>query len=131
MVRHLGRRNSNAAMVFWWLLMVAVGAGLIAWPDWQGVARADWIWLAAIGLSGVMGQYWITDAFRRAPPSVVVPFEYSAILWAFAIDWIFWNAVPSLSLIIGVAIVIISGLYIIWDERRLAQIVPDPACPPP
>jgi drug/metabolite transporter (DMT)-like permease len=75
---------------------------------------------------------WLTDAFRRAPPSVVAPFEYTAILWAFAIDWIFWSASPTLSLMAGAGIVIVSGIVVILDEHRLGQqVVLNPASPPP
>jgi drug/metabolite transporter (DMT)-like permease len=88
-------------------------------------------WLAAIGISGALGQFWITDAFRRAPPSVVGPFEYTAILWAFAIDWIFWSAVPTPRLMTGAAVVIASGVFVIWDERRLAQLALNPSTPQP
>jgi drug/metabolite transporter (DMT)-like permease len=74
---------------------------------------------------------WLTNAFRRAPPSVVGPFEYTAILWAFAIDWIFWSATPTLTLIVGACIVIASGIVIILDERRLSVLALNPATPPP
>jgi drug/metabolite transporter (DMT)-like permease len=74
---------------------------------------------------------WLTDAFRRAPPSVVGPFEYTAILWAFGIDWIFWSASPSLSLLTGACIVAVSGIVVILDERRLGQIALNAASPPP
>jgi drug/metabolite transporter (DMT)-like permease len=130
-VRTLGRSNSNAAMVFWFLVLVGTGAGIVAIADWRPIASGDWVWLAAIGISGALGQYWITDAFRRAPPGVVAPFEYSAILWGFAIDWIFWSATPTSTLLVGAAVVIGSGLYVIWDERRLALQTLAVACPPP
>jgi len=74
---------------------------------------------------------WLTDAFRRAPPSVVGPFEYTAILWAFAIDWIFWSATPSPSLILGACIVIASGIFVIVDEHRLGRLALAQAVPPP
>jgi drug/metabolite transporter (DMT)-like permease len=74
---------------------------------------------------------WLTDAFRRAPPSVVGPFEYTAILWAFAIDWIFWSASPTASLLIGACIVVASGIVVIVDEHRLGQLALSPASPPP
>ena len=85
--------------------------------SWRPIPAADWPWLAGTGLAGALGQFWITDAFRRAPPAVVAPFEYTSILWAFAIDWIFWSASPSSSLMLGAAIVIATGIYVIWDER--------------
>ena len=129
--RLLGRSNTNAAMVFWWLVLGGLGSGAMAVADWRPIVDGDWIWLAGIGLSGALGQFWITDAFRRAPPSVVAPFEYMAVLWGFAIDWIFWSASPSQPLIIGAAIIIASGVFIIWDERRLAEMAFAPASPPP
>jgi drug/metabolite transporter (DMT)-like permease len=130
-VRTLSRGNSTMAMVFWFLVLAGGGAGLLAWQDWRLLVADDWVWLAAIGVSGSLGQLWLTDAFRRAPASVVGPFEYTAILWAFAIDWFFWSATPSVSLVIGAGIVILSGVYIILDERRLAELALAPASPPP
>ena len=130
-VRTLGRSNSSLSMVFWYLLLVSMGSGALAIGDWQPVPASDWGWLIAIGVTGALGQVWLTDAFRRAPPSVVGPFEYTAILWAFAIDWIFWSASPSLSLVVGACIVIVSGIVVILDERRLGQLALNAASPPP
>jgi drug/metabolite transporter (DMT)-like permease len=130
-VRTLGRGNSSMSLVFWYLLLVSVGSGLLAAGDWRPVRVSDWGWLTGVGITGALGQMWLTNAFRRAPPSVVGPFEYTAILWAFAIDWIFWSATPSLSLIIGACIVIASGIVIILDERRLSMLALNPASPPP
>jgi drug/metabolite transporter (DMT)-like permease len=130
-VRTMGRNNSSLSMVFWYLLLVGMATGLLAIGDWRPVLGSDWVWLVGIGVTGALGQMWLTDAFRRAPPSVVGPFEYTAILWAFAIDWIFWSAAPSLSLIAGACIVIASGIVVIVDERRLAGLALNPASPPP
>jgi drug/metabolite transporter (DMT)-like permease len=113
------------------LLLVSIGSGLLAIGDWRPIPVSDWGWLIGIGVTGALGQVWLTNAFRRAPPSVVGPFEYTAILWAFAIDWIFWSVAPSLSLVLGACIVIASGIVVILDERRLAWLALNPASPPP
>jgi drug/metabolite transporter (DMT)-like permease len=130
-VRSLGRRNTSMAMVFWYLGLVGAGSGVLAISDWQPVASPDWLWLAAVGVSGALGQLWLTEAFRQAPPSVVGPFEYTQMLWAFGIDWIFWSASPSATLVIGAAIVVASGIAVIFDERRLAELAINPAVAPP
>jgi drug/metabolite transporter (DMT)-like permease len=130
-VRSMGRGNSIMSTVFWNLVMVGAGAGLLSISNWRAIPGADWPWLAGTGLAGALGQFWITDAFRRAPPAVVAPFEYTSILWAFAIDWIFWSATPSSSLILGAGIVIATGIYVIWDERRSVDLPMNPASPPP
>jgi drug/metabolite transporter (DMT)-like permease len=131
LVRTLGRTNSSAAMVAWFLLLAGVGSGLLAGSEWRAVPAEDWPWLGAIGASGAFGQYGVTEAFRLAPPAVVAPFEYSALLWAFAIDWAFWSVLPSAVVLCGATIVISCGLIIIWDERRMATLAQTAAASPP
>ncbi len=94
-VRTLGRTNSSTSMVFWVLVISGAGCGILALGDWRPIPSHDWGWLALVGICGALGQYWLTEAFRSAPPAVVGPFEYTAILWAFAIDWLFWQAAPT------------------------------------
>jgi drug/metabolite transporter (DMT)-like permease len=130
-VRSLGKQNSNMSIVFWNLALVGVGSGLLSIRGWQAVQAEDWLWLGGVGIAGALGQFWITDAFRRAPPSVVAPFEYTSILWAFGIDWVFWSATPTSSLLAGAAVVIASGVYVIWDERRASALALIPAALPP
>ncbi len=130
-VRTLGKTHSSTAMVFWVLAMIGVFSALLALRDWQPIPSAEWPWLALIGVSGALGQFWITDAFRRAPPSVVGPFEYTSMLWAFVIDWIFWSAQPTGGLLLGAGVVIASGIFVIVDERRMAQLAMNPGSPPP
>jgi drug/metabolite transporter (DMT)-like permease len=119
------------SMVFWYLLLVSIGSGVFAIRDWRPIPVSDWGWLIGIGVTGALGQMWLTNAFSRAPPSVVGPFEYTSILWAFAIDWVFWSATPSPSLVLGACIVIASGIVVILDERRLAFLALSAATPPP
>jgi len=121
-LRSLGRGNSSMSLVFWYLLLVSIGCGLLTLGDWHRIEGGDWGWLIGVGLSGTLGQLWLTSAFRRAPPSVVGPFEYTSIVWAFVIDWIFWSVAPSMSLIAGAAIVILSGIFILLDERRIDRV---------
>ena len=117
MVRLLSRTETTASMVFWFLLMMAAGAGAIALPGWVAVDIADWPWIVAVGLAGWAGQHLITEAFRLAPASVVAPFEYTALVWGVAIDWVVWQTLPGARMLTGAAIVIGAGLYLIHRER--------------
>jgi drug/metabolite transporter (DMT)-like permease len=123
-IRVLGRTDSSRSMVFWFLCAVAVGSGLLALPDWQAVDRGHLAMLAFIGLAGALGQFFITTAFRHAPAATVAPFEYTALLWGIGLDWAIWQVLPEVAVLLGGAIVIASGLYVIWDERR-AYFSPD------
>jgi len=117
-VRSLGPTHSNLSLVFWYLLLIAIGCGILAVPDWTPLEPMDWWSLLGIGIAGALGQFWLTAAFSGAPASVVTPFEYTGILWAMAIDQVFWSATPPLHLIVGAFIVIASGYFVIHEERR-------------
>jgi drug/metabolite transporter (DMT)-like permease len=117
MVRILARTETTASMVFWYLVLLAAGALVIALPGWVAIIAADWPWIVAIGLAGWAGQHLITEAFRLAPASVVAPFEYSALVWGVAIDWVVWQALPGARMLAGSAIVVGAGLYLLYRER--------------
>jgi drug/metabolite transporter (DMT)-like permease len=98
--------------------MVAVVAGIAAKPQWLPIRTEHWAWIFILGSSGALGQVLIVDAFRRAPASVIAPFEYTALLWGILIDITLWNTPPSSRMLAGGAIVIASGLYLLQREQR-------------
>jgi drug/metabolite transporter (DMT)-like permease len=116
-VRVLARTDSAAAIVFWAVALLTLVAGLLALPGWRPILDEHWAWLAVMGLCGAIAQHLLTEAFRSAPPGVVAPFEYTALLWGMALDWLFWDVLPSARVWLGGAIVVASGLYLIWRER--------------
>ncbi len=117
-IRILSRTDTAASMVFWTMLFIAVAAGLASIPAWEAIQSSEWAWIVALGLSGAGGQYFITQAFRLAPASVVAPFEYTALLWGIGLDWLLWNALPGSRMLAGASLVIASGLYLILRERQ-------------
>jgi drug/metabolite transporter (DMT)-like permease len=119
-IRVLGRTDSNYAMVFWYVLLLALAAAAIAAPGWQPVASSHWPLIAFIGATGAIGQFLFTAAFRLAPPSTVAPFEYTALVWGLALDYAVFGLTPLPRVLVGGAIVIAAGLYLIWDEHRVA-----------
>jgi drug/metabolite transporter (DMT)-like permease len=120
LIRIASRTDTAAATVFWTLLVLTIIAGLLSLHGWIAVQPQHWKWILLIGITGACGQLLLTDAFRRCEASVVAPFEYSALLWGVMLDWVLWQVLPGQRMLFGSAIVIGSGLYIIWRERRLA-----------
>jgi drug/metabolite transporter (DMT)-like permease len=84
-----------------------------ATPTW-----ADAPLFLANGATAVLGQYWWTRALHLAPTSAVVPFQYLSLIWAMIIGFAVWGDVPTASLLVGSAIVVGSGLYLLWHESR-------------
>ncbi|MGH8130093.1 MAG: DMT family transporter [Steroidobacteraceae bacterium] len=117
MVRILSATETTASMVFWYLLLLAIGAGALAAPAWVAIAATDWPWILAVGLAGWAGQYLITDAFRLAPASAIAPYEYTALVWGAGIDWLVWRTLPGARMLVGSAIVVTAGLYLLHRQR--------------
>ncbi len=117
-VRVLTRSDTTVSVVFWTVGLMTLFATAIAAPTWVPIEPAHWKWLLGLGLLAAIGQYLLTEAFRSAPPSVVTPFEYTALLWGVAIDRVVWHVLPSARVCFGGGIVIASGLYLIWHQRQ-------------
>jgi len=121
-VRVLTRSDTTVSVVFWTVGLMTVFASAIAAPGWVPIEHDDWKWLVGLGVLAALGQFLLTEAFRSAPPSVVTPFEYTALLWGVAIDRAVWHVLPSARVCFGGGIVIASGLYLIWHQRRLSAL---------
>lgn len=82
------------------------------------------MWMAGVGvfaaLSGLLSVY----AYRAAPASVLAPIQYFEIVSATLFGWLVFGDFPDPIKWLGISIIIGSGLYIIWRERRVASIKP-------
>ena len=74
---------------------------------------------AAAGVTSVVALLCINRSLKLAPASVVVPYQYSMIVWAVIFGFVVWGDVPSLPTLIGAAIIIGAGFYIFLREQKL------------
>lgn len=116
-IRILSRTDTSAATVMWSLVLLTVISGALSIDGWEPVRWEHWLWIAGMGLSGALGQYFITEAFRRAPPPVIAPLEYTALAWGMTFDWLLWLTAPGARMLVGASIIVASGLYVIHRER--------------
>jgi len=125
-VRVLGRSDSTQSMVFWMLMMMSVFATALAWRDWAPIQPQHWRLIAVLGVTGAIGQYALTDAFRRAAASRIAPLEYTALVWGIILDRLLWNTLPDAITLIGAAVIIASGLYLLRREQQTGGADPLP-----
>lgn len=116
-IRILSMTDSSAATVFWSLLLVTLISGGVATLQWVPLHWEHWPWIAGLGLSGALGQYFMTQAFRLAAPAVIAPLEYTALMWGMTFDWLLWLTAPSARMLLGASVIVASGLYVIYRER--------------
>src|ERR1700747_2974713 len=127
-VRVLTRTDTTVSVVFWTVGLMTLFTTAISAPGWVPIGHDHWKWLLGLGLLAATAQYLLTEAFRSAPPSVVTPFEYTALLWGAAIDRVVVHVLPYARVVFGGGLVIATGLYLIWHQRRQSDIesAPEP-----
>lgn len=122
LLRRLGHKDGAVTIAFWFVTLVGAGAGLLAIPSWQPLSSGDWPLLLVLGITGASGQVLLTAAFRLASAAVVAPFDYCHMIWALIYGYIFWGYLPGVQTWIGSAILIASGLFILYREKRNMQL---------
>ena len=110
----------------WTLMFYLTGAGTLlsalVMPFVWTPLRLEDLWLfVGIAVVGTAGITMMTQAFRFAPAAVVAPFDYTALIWATLMDWLFWNEIPDALTWVGAAVIIASGAFIVWRESRVAK----------
>jgi drug/metabolite transporter (DMT)-like permease len=117
--RRLTDSEHTASIVFYFSLICAI-AGAVTLPFvWYTPTLIELAALVAIGVLGGASHIMLTESYRYAPASVVAPFDYTSMLWAFLIGYVFFGEVTTIYLFVGAGIVVASGLFVIWRERQL------------
>ena len=75
-----------------------------------------WFLFALAGLCSVFAWFGIIGGYRRAPPAMLAPFEYTALIGAATAGYLIWNEIPDLWVIAGGLVIIASGLFIVYRE---------------
>jgi drug/metabolite transporter (DMT)-like permease len=118
LVKIIGRTDSTQSMVFWMTGMLALGATLLALPVWQPILQEHYLIIVGVALTGAVGQWGITEAFKHAPAASVAPLEYSGLAWVIMIDLAVWSVVPSWRTLLGAGVIIASGIALVRQEAR-------------
>lgn len=118
-IRKLSQTESTTSIVFWFTITSALLSLLTIPFGWVMPQGMTLVLLITIGLVGGLGQICLTSAYRHADASVVAPFEYSSILIAVFIGWSVFGEVPTTTVIVGAAVIMLAGILIIWREHKL------------
>lgn len=117
LLRQIGRTERAQTTVWWFsvLSLLPLGIGYV----WSARAHdaGTWALLVAVGLFGGAAQLAMTASLRRGAVSLVVPFDYTSLLWATAFGWWLFGTLPDAATWIGAPVIVGSGLAIAWREH--------------
>lgn len=93
--------------------------GLVVAPfAWTPIDWSDGFLLMLLGVTAMVAHMCINRSLKLAPASVVVPYQYSTIVWAIILGYLFFGDIPGIAVLTGAAIIIAAGLYIFVREQR-------------
>jgi drug/metabolite transporter (DMT)-like permease len=117
--RRLTSTETTSSIVIYFSLICAVG-GLATLPfGWIVTTGPQLSALVGLGILGGLAHVLLTESYRHAPASVIAPFDYSTMIWAFILGYALFGEVPTVYVFVGAAIVAGAGLFVIWRERQL------------
>ncbi len=117
--RRLTDSETTSAIVFYFSLICAL-ISMVSLPfAWRTPSAPELAALVTTGILGGLSHLLLTESYRYAPASVVAPFDYVTLLWAFFFGYVLFGEIPTLYVYAGALIVAGSGLYVIWRERSI------------
>ena len=116
--RRLTQSETTSSIVFYFSLVCAIAGALTLPFAWHSPTPRELAALIALGVLGGFAHILLTESYRYAAASVVAPFDFMAMLWAFLFGYAIFGEVPTVYVFVGSVIVTASGLYVIWRERQ-------------
>jgi drug/metabolite transporter (DMT)-like permease len=120
-VRGMTATESAETLILYQLALLTAFFALLLPLGWISPTPVDAAWIVFNGVSNAVGQYWWTRALHLAPASAVAPFFYLSLVWASILGFAIWGDLPTLSLVLGSAVVVASGLFLLWRESSARQ----------
>ena len=116
--RYLMSTDSSISIIFYYSLALFF-VSLFFWPsDFSIPSFIDLIPLMGLGVFGSLGHYFLSQAGKNADVTVIAPFEYTNLFFVAFMGYLFFNEIPDTAIYIGSLFIIISGLYIVYSEKR-------------
>jgi drug/metabolite transporter (DMT)-like permease len=123
-VRGMARTESANTLVIWQLSVLAFFHSFLLFFGWRTPTPLDAAMLFGTGVTNAIGQWFWTKSLHLAPAAAVTPFYYLMLVWSLVIGFAVWGDVPTVSLLVGSAIVVTTGLFLFLREARLQRRVP-------
>jgi drug/metabolite transporter (DMT)-like permease len=128
-VRQQAAVEGSMTLIAWFMTgstILTLFPALLVWQTPQGI---QWVYLAAIGVTASVGQFCFIKAFTYGEATVMNPIDYSQLLFAAALGFLFFEEIPTIWTAIGTLVIAVSTLYILLRESKVSAKPPAPLIP--
>jgi drug/metabolite transporter (DMT)-like permease len=117
-VRGMTKTEQANTLLMWQMVTIAFFHTTLLAFGFVTPSPIDAAMLLASGVANAAAQYLWTRALHLAPTTAVSPFYYFLLVWALVIGYAVWGDVPTLALLVGSGVVVVSGLCLLWHEAH-------------
>ncbi|TKT81335.1 DMT family transporter [Aquamicrobium sp. LC103] len=118
LLRRIATRERTLVQLVLNNLFFVVVAGIGTALTWHTPDLGELALLLGAGMLGGVAQFALFDGMKRAPISIIAPFEYTSLIWSFVLGYLIWSDLPRTEVFYGAALIMAAGLIIILGERR-------------
>ncbi len=124
LLRILGPKENRECAAFYPRIVILL-AGLVAGlaMGFTPISFKGTLFALISGGVGSLGWLLMAHAYKMAPAALVAPFQYSEIITGIVVGYLIWHDIPTMRVLIGAAVIIASGIYIITHSRRSAALL--------
>ena len=121
--RILRESDDTMLMATQFLGVLVFGVATIPF-GWIMPSAGDFSLMFGLGIASCAALFFVVRSLKLAAASVVVPYQYTLIIWSVLFGWVIFGDVPDAYTIAGAAIIVAAGLYIFWREQVAARTAP-------
>ncbi len=118
-IRQLVQVDHPAAIVFYFCVTGTLLSGLTVFWGWTTPTWEQLVILIAMGLTGGVAQILVTSSYRFGQASMLAPYDYTTMLFAIVIGYMWFGELPTIAILAGAALVIAGNVVVIWREHQL------------
>ena len=120
--RHLAHTESAVALNFYLYPLNILMSAYWAMTGWVVPTLLDWCLFVGLGICATIALGCFVQALRYAMPAKLMPIDYARMVWMLALGYFVWGEVPETMTWVGIAVIIISGVYVVSQGRKIPEL---------
>lgn len=120
-IKVLTKTESSVTQSLYTLVMLVPITAVAAFPYWQTPTWAEFGWMLLMAALGTIGQLSFTEAFKEAELSALLPLDFTKLIWAAIVGYLFFAQTPDIWVFVGGAVIFASTTYIALREAQIRR----------